>query len=510
MCPTVWHKLDKYDLLAVATILGLSLLHASHFNHVCDDAFISFRYADNLVRGHGLVFNAGERVMGYSNLLWVLLLAALQVVGIGPVAAAKILGTLLAWGTLLRVYAYLRETCSDRLPAIAATLLLATWGTFAMWIFGGLEGPLLAFLLLGGVIEAMRMERDSGRGSYLRLGLWFGLAGLTRPEGVFYSLPVACWLLVRNRGRSRVTGVIDFLVIAWLFYIGFTTWAFFYYGDPLPNAYYAKMHPLSLALLARGWSITEWFLRGYLGVPLLIVLSWAAATRLRLSSPGWFPLGIIATFLVFFVRVGGDALVYYRMWFWTLPMFALLAGEALAHLTASGWRYRRAAAVAVIVLGLAATLQHSFFGREIGRLRRDEQFVRDASTIADALRQTGRPVLVAANNVGAIAYGANQPFVDMLGLNDRHIARAPGKQLGIPAHESHDGSYVLDRRPDLIFYGMPRLYTEPVPLQRAIDSGYPSDLDLMRDPRFRQSYALTHLRVEDGRYAPVFARGRDR
>jgi hypothetical protein len=187
-------------------------------------------------------------------------------------------------------------------------------------------------------------------------------------------------------------------------------------------------------------------------------------------------------------------------------MFALLAGEAVARLMESGWRHRRAVAVTVVALGLAATLQHSFFGREIGRLRRDEQFVRDAAAISGALRETGRPLLVAANNVGAIAYGSNQLFVDMLGLNDRHIARAPGKEVGIPAHESHDGSYVLDREPDLIFYGMPRLYVEPVSPQRAIEAGYPSDHDLMQDPRFRRSYGFTHLRVEDGRYAPVFAR----
>ena len=43
---------------------------------LCDEAFISFRYARNLVEGHGLVFNPGERVEGYANFPWVLELAA--------------------------------------------------------------------------------------------------------------------------------------------------------------------------------------------------------------------------------------------------------------------------------------------------------------------------------------------------------------------------------------------------------------------------------------------------
>jgi arabinofuranosyltransferase len=39
-----------------------------------DDAFISYRYAENLINGHGIVFNPGERVEGYSNFLYVLLM----------------------------------------------------------------------------------------------------------------------------------------------------------------------------------------------------------------------------------------------------------------------------------------------------------------------------------------------------------------------------------------------------------------------------------------------------
>ncbi len=51
------------------------LIHVTWF--LTDDAFISFRYARNLLEGQGLVFNLCEYVAGYSNLLWVLELSAL-------------------------------------------------------------------------------------------------------------------------------------------------------------------------------------------------------------------------------------------------------------------------------------------------------------------------------------------------------------------------------------------------------------------------------------------------
>jgi hypothetical protein len=58
-------------LCAIAAVVTGAVLAAARF-WVCDDAFISFRYADNLVRGHGLVFNLGERVEGFTNLAWTL------------------------------------------------------------------------------------------------------------------------------------------------------------------------------------------------------------------------------------------------------------------------------------------------------------------------------------------------------------------------------------------------------------------------------------------------------
>src|SRR3954468_9274361 len=49
-----------------------------------DDAFISFRYADNLARGNGLVWNLGEYVEGYTNFLWTILIAVGPVLALGP------------------------------------------------------------------------------------------------------------------------------------------------------------------------------------------------------------------------------------------------------------------------------------------------------------------------------------------------------------------------------------------------------------------------------------------
>ena len=67
-----------------------------------EDAFIGYRYAQNLARGAGLVLNKCERDEGYSNFLWLLLLAGAVAIGEGstplPRACATRTGVSRRWG----------------------------------------------------------------------------------------------------------------------------------------------------------------------------------------------------------------------------------------------------------------------------------------------------------------------------------------------------------------------------------------------------------------------------
>ena len=60
--------MKKEQLMAVACI-GLAIGDAGRLAWVCDDAFISYRYAEHLASGMGLVYNTGEAVEGYTNFL---------------------------------------------------------------------------------------------------------------------------------------------------------------------------------------------------------------------------------------------------------------------------------------------------------------------------------------------------------------------------------------------------------------------------------------------------------
>ncbi|HXF48671.1 MAG TPA: hypothetical protein VNL73_04495, partial [Verrucomicrobiae bacterium] len=69
--------MSKKIWLGLIPTAGLLLYQFLHFDVLQDDAFISFRYIRNFLDGHGLVFNVGERVEGYTNFFWIMLLAFL-------------------------------------------------------------------------------------------------------------------------------------------------------------------------------------------------------------------------------------------------------------------------------------------------------------------------------------------------------------------------------------------------------------------------------------------------
>src|SRR5436190_7638355 len=88
-------------VLALCAVAGAILIaHSLVWNFVTDDAFISFVYSRNLARHGQLVFNLGERVEGYTNFLWTVLLAGLLKVGLPPEILSRVPGTAAACATL--------------------------------------------------------------------------------------------------------------------------------------------------------------------------------------------------------------------------------------------------------------------------------------------------------------------------------------------------------------------------------------------------------------------------
>jgi hypothetical protein len=227
--------------LLLAAVAALLLMRLPAITR--DDAYISYRYAWNLVHGHGLTWNRNQApVEGYSNLLWTLWVALGIQLGVVAATWAKVWGVACFVGAALAAGAAVITMGASRWAAVAAVLLCGSSSIAASWSEGGLEGPLLAFLLTAGLWRALaeRQAADRGESGIHWSVPLFGLAAITHVEGPLYlGIPVLLRLI---DARHRPLGWADARRLAWLcapaaaqllLRLG-------YYGDPLPNTLHAK------------------------------------------------------------------------------------------------------------------------------------------------------------------------------------------------------------------------------------------------------------------------------
>ena len=407
-------------LYAAACLVWLALLawFASVSWFLTDDAFISFRYARNLLDGYGLVFNAGERVEGYTNFLWVLELAAIWgALGIRPEHAAPWLSVAFTAGTLGAMLWWAARMPGLRHRGLAAWMALGLAcgsATFAVWTSGGgLETRQFTFFVLGAVV-CLSLYRNS-RWSLLAASLSLALAALTRPEGVLIAIVCLGWFAVQrlvDGGRLRFDrGYLrDLLTLAAPFAILVAAHFLFryaYYGEWLPNTYYAKFvrpwwdmgfYYYAVAALETGL---------YLLGPLALVGAWV---RWRSARDGVYALALlcIGVHALSVMRLGGDHFEWRPLDFYW-PLLALPVVEGVLRLGSLGGR------VAVKARALRTGIRARVFG----------------STQAWALLLFV-PVMFYANGMqAALLFEADRSGYSNVGLNEQNagwVLWAPGME----------------------------------------------------------------------------------
>lgn len=292
-------------------VAGLALCYGLWFAYdhawVCDDAFISFRYSKNLVDGQGLVYNAGEYVEGYTNFLWVMMLAGGMVLSIDPVWLAQVLGVVF----LLATFGLLAQTARAMGTVPLAAIGFALHEHILLFSTCGLETSMYTFFVTAGLLQLAGADRP---GQFLRGGLWLILATMTRPDGaIFYALGSLVVLIVttgRRDWRSFLNYALPFLVL----YVPYFIWKFSYYGHAFPNTYYAKSGGDSY--FEQGFYYLGLYLSCYyylipaLVIPLLLALRGRGKgfAESGLVSVRGYCLVVLFTlpFLIYVAKVGGD------------------------------------------------------------------------------------------------------------------------------------------------------------------------------------------------------------
>lgn len=444
-------------LLATATLL----LHARTYPALTfDDAFISLRYAERFLDGHGLTWTEGPPVEGYSNLLWVLGCALLAALGVDLVATPLILGVASGIAIVAAVvYAFRPRSWRESLPAFAGAMFVALAGPIALWAVAGLEGCLVGALLAWSLV-LLRPLVDGEASGWRRAfaaGIPLALLCLTRPDGPLLTVAVCAFLLARARSREAVGTAIGVGVLPGIATLGQVAFRLAYYGDFVPNTARAKV-AFTTARLASGVEcVAEAGRSSYaLWIPaaLALFVAWRDPKRRAWISFAAF-LFFIWGFYVSSVTCHGFG---YRMLIPCYVLMAFLVAEVL------DWAQQQGSTTKVVAWVLTLALL-ALFGRAqqrdkniaISRWNDPPVSVR-ATTVGKTLGVAfaEKDPLVAVDAAGVIPYYSGLRSLDMLGLNDAHIARQHGDSFGqgVQGHELGDGAYVLSQEPDIIVAGV--------------------------------------------------------
>ena len=227
-------------------VFGLALHY--YWDFVSDDAYISFRYAEHLATGRGLEWNPDYRVEGYTNFLWVALIAVLRVFGAAAPNGARALAWLAAGATVVLIVLISRRQQPERpswtLLALAPLPLALTF-PYQYWTALRLETPLFSMLMLLATYLFVR-EEDNREGPQWPSAVAYLAMAMTRPEGAAFIAVPGIYLLSRIRPLTLMTGVLRRRLVWLSVYVGgmltYHLWRLAYFGDIFPNTYYAKVH----------------------------------------------------------------------------------------------------------------------------------------------------------------------------------------------------------------------------------------------------------------------------
>lgn len=456
-----------------------------------DDAYITFRYAENLALWGELNWNIGEDpVEGYTGAALPVLLAGFIKLGVSPERASQYIGIFFFWFGWLMLFLAGRKLGLPTVGLGGLMVLYATTPILFTHSFGGMETMMFLAAALA-AISALIYGKDA----WFFAALLF--AGLTRPEGValaaFFIL--AAGLAKRTSSPDEFSRFLkSFVLIYFLPALIYFFWRWNYYGQFLPNTFYAKsgvgFQPAVATDIFR-------FLRFYFALPVL------AGLFLWSQEAGWLKekikkeylnlqflapaaAGVLFCAAVFLVLTRSHLIANFSERFYVPFLVAAWIGlvliwklgfSALGRLgEEQRARYRFA-----VLLFLAMVLYQAFF--QATKLKNEIKFAREQAILHqdehNLIGRTLKEILPPTESVlvymdaGAIPYFSKLRAIDFGGLNDEKLAR---------------GKLSLPERLDYLFSQNPgAVVISSVDAER-LDYGDEAQA-IIRDPRF-VNYAL--------------------
>jgi arabinofuranosyltransferase len=496
---------------ALMMICAGFVAHAVWLECVAEDAYITFRFARNVVEGHGYVWNVGGQLCVVALTFGLDVARLTQVVGV----AAGIATLLVSWLFARRILGLNPKS------ALFTVAMLAAAGPLAAWASSGMETAFFTWCITFAVYCSARFLVTARNRDGLLMATALVAATLTRPEGFGIAaivLPATYWLSQNTTARRRTVAVAGAYLTVFGVYV---VWRYTTFGYPLPNTFYAKTGG-GWHQYWRGSRYVIYFALHYVWpwIPWIVLFAWRSADRLSFAGVARHTRGlassesaglvlaaaVTAGYLGYVVLVGGDYMAMYRFIVPVLPTIFLLLGyctdqavrgvhmtvarrivvAVMAGTTASGvflqsTRYEQAVFAPVPQM-------HGTY-RGIGTERWHINRFHVIAKFFTELRPDYRASIL-TYDLGVVGYATRFTIHDALGIVDPVIAHSPAAESmgqGLAGHEKQDLRYSYSLMPTFVMYTV-ELRATPADWPR-----YSPDLDT----RVRAEYELSSVWLTD-------------
>ena len=424
-------------LFASAVIVRLLFHFLSGFT--VDDAFITFRYAENLVSGHGFVFNLGEKVLGTTTPLFTFLISIFLLFNMTALNAALLINLICSGLTAIVIFQFARHLRFNVWSFVPA-LIYILWPRSLAADSSGMETAFFTLL----VTSAWYFQH---RQLYFYSVGMATLACVTRPEGFFLL-----GLLIIYNAIKDSRNIWAYLIVPALIIIPWFIFSYLYFGTIVPSSISGKLALYSHVPFDTPWEKFDYIMGlknpfGWIMLSVAIVGGWWLHKKQNFGQLEilWI-VGMVAFHT--FSRT--------TLFFWYVtpvyPMLILFAAAAIPFL----WERFGAASVrfgwmrltmgVVMVFGLLVMdYRHMNFYKEYARYLNDVH-----KSIGLYLRENAKPTdVVAARYIGHTGYYSNLKILDRDGMV---TPRADSYN-----REGNFIGFILDNRPEWVVAAPSRL-----------------------------------------------------
>ena len=444
---------DKYNFINEKFFLSLLFVvflsfSLYFFTWFVDDLYIYFRYVNNFINGKGIVYNTGEYVEGFSSFIWFLILSVLGFVKLPLEASSKIASLVFAVLALLVIYRISKELIPG-IWSLFPVLMTAINLPFVLWSVSGFEISFYSLMLLLCYYKIIKIKNN--RFDIVSLILILAVISFTRPEGFIFSFAFLIALFFFTKGLRKVFFI---TLSAYLFLlIGFLLFRFFYFGELLPNTYFAKL----------GYGIFGYneiriyrfgiiyIMKFFLYNPHFAILLLYFVFRIKHWEEKNSTLLLLSLILVqfaFVVYTGGEWMEQYRFIVCVIPFISLLSVVTLKDIyerkLSDNMDFR-----VLYVIGILFLFVNVYFS-DFDSIYRERILWNKVKDVSVDLKIIIPPNSVVANgSAGVIPYYLGDVnFIDVIGLTDKYIAKY-GKRDDI-WFEKYSTDYVFNKNPGWI------------------------------------------------------------